>query len=230
MLAKVCSAASNHGMHRIERAVSHRSSAGLSQLNAECLWKLRKVDIGHSTRSQLEVLDDKYRYRLHEEVASEYAAIPDHTIFSPDNSPEAEERAKGLQLSCALWSAMKFQESYSVSLPGMSLDTAMNPGHRRYLIETFNTTWQSLASEERGNLLQVIRPEVVAQLGLTLSAEEKKFLCDLHHHANRNWVWIMYWRWWITVIHKRVISIRLMIRCGYGSCAALPNSPSSQNA
>ena len=175
MLAKVCSAASNHGMHRIERAVSHRSSAGLSQLNAECLWKLRKVDIGHSTRSQLEVLDDKYRYRLHEEVASEYAAIPDHTIFSPDNSPEAEERAKGLQLSCALWSAMKFQESYSVSLPGMSLDTAMNPGHRRYLIETFNTTWQSLASEERGNLLQVIRPEVVAQLGLTLSSEEKKF-------------------------------------------------------
>ena len=170
MISKFCSSAIHHASKKANNQHSY-----LSRLNTDCLSKLRKIEINRSTRHQLESLDIEYRYKLHEAVEIEYASVPDHSIFSPDNSPDAEERAKGYQLACALWSAMRFQESYSVSVPGMSLDAAMNPRHRLYLIETFNDTWRTLNADERRRLLTVIQADACQQLGLTLSSEEKKF-------------------------------------------------------
>lgn len=187
MFPKVCSAASrhaSHAVHRIERRVSY-----LSHLNTECLTKLKKVEINRSTRSQLEAIDNEYRYMIHEQVSSEYAAIAAHAIFWPDNSLEAEDRAKGFQIAGALWSIMRFHETYSVTLPGIALDAALNDTHKRYLIDAFHTTWHILCEQERQQLLTVIRPEVVCQLGLELTVEEQKFslACAQQHKPQLAW-------------------------------------------
>ena len=170
MISKFCSSA----IHQASQKTNNQHSY-LSRLNKDCLSKLRKVEIDRSTRHQLESLDTEYRYKIHEAVEIDYAAVPDHSLFYPDNSPDAEERAKGYQLACALWSVMRFQESYSISVPGMSLDAAINPSHRQFLIETFNSTWNTLCASERRMLLTAIHPEACQQLGLALSSEEKKF-------------------------------------------------------
>ena len=151
----------------------HQRISNLSLLRTECLSKLRKIEIGPSMRQQLESLDNEYRYQLHEAVEIEYTALPSHQIFSADNSPDAEERAKAYQLACALWSVMRFQETYTVTVPGMSLEAAINPSHERYLIDAFHKTWRTLKPNEREMLLTVLMPDTCRQLGLVLDAEEK---------------------------------------------------------
>lgn len=180
MISKLCSTATRHTHRHTSRSYSY-----LSRLNTDCLSKLRNIDIDRSLRRQLESLDHEYRYKLHEAVETEYAAIPDHKIFSPDNSFDAEERAKGYQLACALWSVMRFQESYCVTVPGMSMEAAMNTSHHHYLIKIFHETWSTIDASERRKLLTIIHPEACQRLGLTLSSEERKFSQEAAQPASK---------------------------------------------
>ncbi len=173
MLKQVCSAS-------VRRANYPRISSNhyLSQLNRECLNKLKRIDINSSLQARMEDIDTQYRFPIYHEVEAEYRKVPDHALYEADDSPEAEERAKGHQLACGLVSTMGFLDNYSVTVPGITLDAAIHPAHKNFLIESLQLSFHELNEHDRLAFASAVKPDVLARAELKLSPEEKKRSID----------------------------------------------------
>lgn len=158
-------------MHTLTRKnVRHESYLG--RLNSDCLSKINKIDINQSTKPAIEEINHTFRLTIHEEVKYQYELLHSHKIFYPDDAPESRELAKGHQISCGLFSIQEFLKNYSVMLPGMSLEAAINPFHKNYLIKSFQCTLNEISNDERTMLAEVIHPKVFGWLNLEVRPEQ----------------------------------------------------------
>ena len=176
MLKQVCSAS-------VRRPHYPRVSSNhyLCQINRECLHQLRKLEINASLQTTMEKIDTRYRLSIYQEVEYEYQKVPDHALYEPDDSPEAEERAKGHQLACGLVSTMGFLDKYSVTVPGITLNAAIHPAHRNFLIESLQLSFHALNESDRLAFASAVQPDVLHKAGLKLSPEERKRSVDNYH-------------------------------------------------
>ncbi len=149
-----------------------RHESYLSRLNSECISKINKVDINQSTKSTLEKINHKYRQTIYDEVKNQYDVLHAHKLFYPDDTLESRELAKGYQIACGLFSTQEFLKNYSVTIPGMSLEAAIHPHHKNYLIASFQTTLNAISIEERVMLAEVIHPKIFEWLNLQVQPEQ----------------------------------------------------------
>ncbi len=149
-----------------------RNESYLSRLNSECISTINKVDVNQSTKPAIDEINHKFRLNIHEEVKYQYELLHSHKIYYPDDSLESRELAKGHQISCGIFSTQEFLKNYSVILPGMSLDAAINPFHKNYLIKSFQNTLNEISNDERTMLAEVIHPKVFDWLGLSINPEQ----------------------------------------------------------
>jgi hypothetical protein len=178
MLSKICSRVSRYPhsprtdgkIHQIQRSLSTQN-ARLAQLNKDCIAALKKIEINHSLWGTMCEIEDKFRADINDEVNYEYQRVPDHLLFSPDNSPAAAERAVGYQLSCGLSETPRFLLNYSVSAPDMTLDAAITPKHKSDLIESFTESFTKLKDSDQMAMASTIQPDVLIKLGVSVSCE-----------------------------------------------------------
>ena len=166
-------------LHALHRTKHHsltqknlRHDSYLARLNTECISKINKVDINQSTKLALEEINHKYRLTIHDEVKYQYGALHAHKVFYPDDTLESRELARGHQIACGLFSTQEFLKNYSVIIPGMSLEAAIHPFHKYYLIQSFQTMLNAISNEERSMLAEVILPKVFDLPNLRVSPEE----------------------------------------------------------
>ena len=153
-----------------QKTVRHESY--LSRLNSECISTINAVDINQSTKPALQEINHKYRLKIYDEVNHQYDLLHSHKIFYPDDTLESRELAKGHQISCGLFSTQEFLKNYSVIIPGMSLEAAINPFHKNHLIKSFQGTLNEIKNEEGTMLAEVIHPKVFEWLNLEVSPEQ----------------------------------------------------------
>ena len=145
----------------------------LAQLTMDCSKALKDVKISNRSRNQIMAIDDQYRQAIYEETMMAYQAVSDVTM--PDNSPEAKLRAQAWQLIEGMSSMDQFFDHYEVSIPGTSLEVAINPMHRESLINDFVDSWSSMKPEDRMSLIDVISEKTFHQLGIVLNDREKQY-------------------------------------------------------
>lgn len=168
-------------LHKTHRTTHHslahkhaQHGSSLSRLNSECISRMNRVDINQSTQKNIENIYHDYQFTLIEEVKYQYESVISHSINYPDDSPESKELAKGHQISCGLFSTQEFLKNYSVSIPRMNLEAAIHPFHKNYLINSFQSTLNTISDQERAMLAEVIQPNVFEWLNLKISPEELK--------------------------------------------------------
>jgi hypothetical protein len=149
-----------------------RHESYLSRLNSECISKINKININQSTKSAIEEINHKYRLDIYEEVKYQYDLLHSHKIFYPDDTIASRELATGHQISYGLFSTQEFLKNYSVIIPGMSLEAAIHPLHKNYLIKSFQSTLNEISNDERTMLAEVIHPKVFEWLNLEIRPEE----------------------------------------------------------
>lgn len=162
----------HHTKHHSLTQKNLRYDSYLARLNSECISKINKIDINQSTKLALEEINHKYRLSIHAEVKCQYDALHAHKVFYPDDTLESRELARGHQIACGLFSTQEFLKNYSVIIPGMSIEAAIHPFHKNYLIQSFQTTLNAISNEERSMLAEVIHPKVFDWLNLRVSPEE----------------------------------------------------------
>ena len=81
----------------------------LSRMNTECLSKINKIGINHSTKTAMEEINTLYQISINEEVKNQYGMLHANQLFLPDDSFTSTELAKGHQISCGLFSSHEFQ-------------------------------------------------------------------------------------------------------------------------
>ena len=150
----------------------------LSRMNTECLSKINKIGINHSTKTAMEEINSLYQISINEEVKNQYGMLHANQLFLPDDSFTSTELAKGHQISCGLFSSHEFQQNYSVTLSRMSLEAAINPFHKSYLIKSFQKTIVAISSKERNALSEIIHPKVFDWLDLKMNPDEIKLSCN----------------------------------------------------
>ena len=146
----------------------------LSRMNTECISKINKIGINHSTKTAMEEINSLYQISINEEVKNQYGMLHANQLFLPDDSFTSKELAKGHQISCGLFSSHEFQQNYSVTLSRMSLEAAINPFHKSYLIKSFQKTIVAISSKERNALSEIIHPKVFDWLDLKMNPDEIK--------------------------------------------------------
>ncbi len=169
MLSKIATQIAHHSHH-----IRTSRNTRLTQLNNDCSAALRKVKIDKSLERTMNNLDREYTLSLCLEADAEYQNIPGSEVYKPDDSPEAEARAYALQLGRGLDRTLHFLENYTVTVPGMTLDAAINPKHREYLVRTLHQTFQALPESDQIALVSVVKPEVWHKFGIGISAEMQK--------------------------------------------------------
>ncbi|MEK0427613.1 MAG: hypothetical protein RL001_140 [Pseudomonadota bacterium] len=178
MLSKIFSRASrypyspraNGKFHQAQRSLSTQNTR-LAQLNKDCLAELKKIEINESLWSTVCEIEDKFRADINDEVNYEYQRVPDHLLFSPDDSPAAAERALGYQLACGLSETPRFLLNYSVRTPEMTLEAAITPRHKGYLIESFTESFNKQNDSDQMAIAGAVQPEVLIKLGLPVSCD-----------------------------------------------------------
>ena len=150
----------------------------LSRLNAECLSKINKIGIDRSTKAAMEEINTLYQITINEEVKSQYGMLHSNQLFLPDDSFISTELAKGHQISCGLFSSQEFQQNYSVTVSQMSLEAAINPFHKNYLMKSFQKTILAITTKERNALSEIIHPKVFDWLDLKMNPDEIKLSCN----------------------------------------------------
>ena len=146
----------------------------LSRMNTECLSKINRIGINHSTKAAMEEINSLYQITINEEVKNQYGMLHSNQLFLPDDSFTSKELAKGHQISCGLFSSHEFQQNYTVTLSRMSLEAAINPFHKNYLIKSFQKTLIAITSKERNALSEIIHPNVFDWLDLKMTPDEIK--------------------------------------------------------
>ena len=161
--------------HTSTKAQLHTRSATiqtrLQHLISECVTDLKKIEVDRQLKSNIEKLDDRYRYKIYDEIKDEFDALTD--IFSPDDSLASKTRAKGWELTCALQSTRQFLDNYEVIWPRMNLYMAIKPRHFDKLAESFQESFANLKQENRTLLASAISPSVFNNLGICLAPSEK---------------------------------------------------------
>lgn len=178
MLSKVFSKVSryphtplaNGRIHQAQRSHSTHNSR-LAQLNKDCIAALKKMEINASLWDNACAIEDTFRADIHDEVNYDYQRVPDHLLFSPDNSPAAAERALGYQLTCGLSETPRFLLNYSVTAPGMTLDAAITPKHKSYLVESLTESFPKLKDSDQMAMASAIQPDVLIKLGFPVSPD-----------------------------------------------------------
>ena len=178
MLSKVFSRVSryphipiaNGKIHRAQRAHSTQNTR-LAQLNKDCITALKKIEINPSLWDTACEIEDTFRADINDEVNYEYQCVPDHLLFSPDGSPGAAERALGFQLTCGLAETPRFLLNYSVNSPGITLEAAITPKHKSYLIESLTESFPKLNDADQIAMAGAILPDVLIKLGLPVSRD-----------------------------------------------------------
>jgi len=143
-------------------------------MNTECISKINKIGINHSTKTAMEEINSLYQISINEEVKNQYGMLHANQLFLPDDSFTSKELAKGHQISCGLFSSHEFQQNYSVTLSRMSLEAAINPFHKNYLMKSFQKTILAITSKERNALSEIIHPKVFDWLDLKMNPDEIK--------------------------------------------------------
>ena len=146
----------------------------LSRMNTECISKINKISINHSTKTAMEEINNLYQISINEEVKNQYGMLHANQLFLPDDSFTSKELAKGHQISCGLFSSHEFQQNYSVTVSQMSLEAAINPYHKNYLIKSFQKTILAITAKERNALSEIIHPKVFDWLDLKMNPDEIK--------------------------------------------------------
>lgn len=178
MLSKICSRVSryphtpgtNGKIHQAQRSLSTQNTR-LAQLNKDCITALKKIEINHSLWDVACKIDDTFRADINDEVNYEYQCVPDHLLFSPDSSPAAAERAVGFQLSCSLTETPRFLLNYAVNTPGITLEAAITPKHKSYLVESLTESFPKLNDADQMAMAGAISPDVLIKLGLPVSRD-----------------------------------------------------------
>ncbi len=155
----------NGKIHQTQRTLSTEYSR-LAQLNKNCIAELKKIELNQSLWGTVCAIEDKFRADINDEVNYEYQCVPDHLLFSPDNSPAAAERALGYQLTCGLSETPRFLLNYSVSASDMTLEAAITPGHKSYLVESLINSFSKLKDSDQLAMASAIQPAVLIKLGL----------------------------------------------------------------
>ena len=150
----------------------------LSRMNTECLSKINKIGINHSTKAAMEEINSLYQISINEEVKNQYGMLHANQVFLPDDSFTSTELAKGHQISCGLYSSHEFLHNYSLTLSRMSLEAAINPFHKNYLIKSFQKTILAITANERNALSEIIHPKVFDWLDLKMNPDEIKLSCN----------------------------------------------------
>ena len=175
MLSRIISNRVRYSNHpNLARNTHHYHSGSsrntrLTQLNKDCLSALKKVEINTSLQKTMITLDTEYCLNIALEADAEYQSIPDSAIFEPDDSPEAEERAHGLQLARGLRATANFLENYSVTVPEITLEAAITPRHQNHLLSSLRDSFPLLSEANQRAFASAVHPEALNRLGLTLS-------------------------------------------------------------
>lgn len=176
MLSKIFSKVSRyphipgaHGtVHQTRRSLSTHN-ARLAQLNQDCIAALKKIDITPALQETVYAIEDTFRADIYDEVNYEYQRVPDHLLFSPDDSPAAADRAVGYQLICGLAETPRFLLNYSVTASDMTLDAAITPKHKIYLVESLIGSFAELKESDQMAMAGAIQPDVLIKLGFPVS-------------------------------------------------------------
>ena len=169
MLSKICSKISRYpSQPRLSR------NARLSQLNKDCLSALKKVEINSSLQKTMIDLDTRYCLDIALAADEEYQSIPASAIFEPDDSPEAEERARGLQIARGLSSTTRFLENYSITAPGTMLEAAITTRHKNFLLRSLHYSFPLLPESDQRAFVCAVQPKALDRLGMTVSSELRK--------------------------------------------------------
>ncbi len=169
MLSKVCSTIVRHSNHSNPLRIGR--NARMNQLNNDCMTALRKVEINQSLQKTIADLDAQYCLDLALEAEDEFQQLPASAIFEADDSPEAEARARGLQLARGLEQTKYFLEKYSVTVPDITLDAAINPRHKLNLINSLHRSFPLLSPSDQLAFIGAVQPQVLGRLGFNLSPE-----------------------------------------------------------
>lgn len=181
MLSRISARMTHHSNNARTMAQGHRAqhtragnTSELIRLSHECLAKLKKVEINSSVLQTITDLSDKYYIDLHLLAQSEYADIPDELIFLPDESQAARERAQAIQLGRGVGAVRNFLESYSVTVPGMTLDAAITPKHKNFLIKSMQYGYEALKPNDQRAFVSAIDIDVLDKLGVPMDPEAKQ--------------------------------------------------------
>lgn len=164
--------AANHQTRTHSRTHICSNQTRLQHLIGECTTGLKSIVVDRHLKSNFAKLDDKFRSTIYDEIKSEFDALPD--ILSPDDSLHSKTRAQGWELIGALLSTRYFLDNYEVIWPRMELGAAINSRHFQELAGSFQESYSSLKQEDRHLLASVIEPRVLMDIGICLSADEKK--------------------------------------------------------
>lgn len=169
---RVITRATNHQLHANSSTHTRPNQTHLQYLVSECASDLKKIVIDRHLKSNFAKLDDKFRSTIYDEIKREFDALPD--ILSPDDSIYSKIRAQGWELIGALLSTRYFLDNYEVIWPRMELGAAINSRHFQELAGSFQENFSSLKQEDRHLLASAIEPRVLMDIGICLSADEKK--------------------------------------------------------
>lgn len=165
--------ASNPKIHQAKRSLNNHSHQNprLARLNRDCLADLRKVEVDKKLWSTMCGIEDTHRVNINEEINYEYNNLPADRLTSPDSSDEAEQRALGFQLACALGTIIHFLRHYSVTAKGMTLEAAIVPKYKNILIEAVHDRFRNLELSDQLALASATESETLVKLGLPVSRE-----------------------------------------------------------
>jgi hypothetical protein len=172
-----------HQAQRPMNSQSHQNSQ-LNRLNRDCLAELRKVEINTLLWSTMCEIEDTYRVNINEEIQYEYNNLPADRLTSPDNSYSAEQRALGFQLACGLGTIMHFLKHYTVTARDMTLEAAIVPTYKNFLIEVIRDRFSDIELSDQLALASATEPETLMKLGLPVS-KEAMALSIAEKHASR---------------------------------------------
>ena len=160
-----------HGkIHQAQRSLTTQATR-LAQLNNDCIAALKNMEINASLWDRACAIEDIFREDINDEVNYDYQRVPDHLLFSPDDSTAAAERALGYQLCCGLSETPRFLLNYSVSTLGMTLDAAITPRHKSYLVESLVDSFTKLSESDQMAMASAIQPEVLIRFGFPVSRD-----------------------------------------------------------